>query len=74
MTKRRRFGARFKCSTVEQVSWPGVSCAQTARELGTRENLMTRWKWEAHSRGKVAFDETGTPYDEKRHSLFVEYC
>lgn len=65
MSKRRKFSAEFKRGAVEQASQPGVSCAQVARELGVRDNLLTRWKREAQSQGKVAFSGTGTPRDEE---------
>jgi transposase len=65
MSKRRRFSAEFKRGAVEQASQPGVSCAQVARELGIRENLLTRWKREANSQGPVAFGGSGTPRDEE---------
>ena len=52
MSKRRKFSAEFKRGAVEQASQPGVSCAQVARELGIRDNLLTRWKREARSQGK----------------------
>ena len=65
MSKRRKFSAEFKRGAVEQASQPGVSCAQVARELGIRDTLLTRWKREARSQGKVAFGGTGTPRDEE---------
>ena len=65
MSKRRKFSAEFKRGAVEQASQPGVSCAQVARELGIRDTLLTRWKREAQSQGKVAFGGTGTPRDEE---------
>lgn len=65
MSKRRKFSAEFKRGAVEQASQPGVSCAQVARELGIRDNLLSRWKREAHSAGKVVFAGTGTPRDEE---------
>ena len=65
MSKRRKFSAEFKRGAVEQASQPGVSCAQVARELGIRDNLLTRWKRELHSQGKVVFAGTGTPRDEE---------
>ncbi len=65
MSKRRKFSAEFKRGAVEQASQPGVSCAQVARELGIRDTLLTRWRREAQSQGKVAFGGTGTPRDEE---------
>jgi len=65
MSKRRKFSAEFKRGAVEQAKQPGVSCAQVARELGIRENLLTRWKREANSQGPVAFGGSGTPRDEE---------
>ena len=65
MTKRRKFSVEFKRGALEQASQPGVSCAQVARELGIRDNLLTRWKREAGSQGNSAFAGTGTPPDEE---------
>ncbi len=65
MSKRRKFSAEFKRGAVEQASQPGVSCAQVARELGIRDNLLTRWKREVERQGKVTFGGTGTPRDEE---------
>ena len=65
MTKRRKYSEEFKRGAVEQASQPGVSCAQVARELGIRDNLLTRWKREAQAHGKAAFGGTGTPRDEE---------
>ena len=64
MLKRRKFSTEFKRGAVEQAKQPGVSCAQVARELGIRENLLTRWKRESNSQGPVAFGGSGTPRDE----------
>ncbi|MBB5359999.1 transposase-like protein [Rhodanobacter sp. ANJX3] len=45
MSKRRKFSVEFKRGALEQASQPGVGCAQGgARELGIRDNLLTRWK------------------------------
>lgn len=44
MSRRRKFSAEFRRGAVEQASHPGVSCALVARELGIRNNLLTRWK------------------------------
>lgn len=65
MSKRRKFSAEFKRGAVDQASKPGVSCAQVARELGIRDNLLTRWKREIERQGKVTFGGTGTPRDEE---------
>jgi len=65
MSKRRKFSAEFKRGAVEQASKPGVSCAQVARELGIRDNLLTRWKREIERQGNVTFGGTGTPRDEE---------
>lgn len=65
MSKRRKFSAEFKRGAVEQASKLGVSCAQVARELGIRDNLLTRWKREIEHQGKVTFGGPGTPRDEE---------
>lgn len=65
MLKRRKFSEEFKRGAVEQTRQPGVSCAQVARELGIRDNLLTRWKRELESPGKGVFVGTGTARDEE---------
>lgn len=65
MSKRSKFSAEFKRGAVEQASQPGVSCAQVARKLVIRDTLLTRWKREALSQGKVASGGSGTPRDEE---------
>jgi len=69
LSKRRKFSVKFKRGALEQASQPGVSCAQVARELGIRDNLLTRWKREAGSQGNSAFAGTGTPRDEELSRL-----
>lgn len=69
MSKRRKFSAEFKRGAVEQASQPGVSCAKVARELGIRDNLLSRWKREDQSQGKRAFVGSGTPRDEELASI-----
>lgn len=59
MSKRRKFGAEFKRGAVEQANQPGISCAQVARELGVRDNLLTRWKREAQNPEAAAFGGAG---------------
>ena len=61
MSKRRKFSAEFKRGALEQANQPCVSCAQVARELGIRDNLLTRWKREAGSQGNSVFARTGAP-------------
>jgi transposase len=65
MSKRRKFSMEFKRGALEQANQSGVSCAQVARELGIRDNLLTRWRREAVSQGNNAFAGTGTPRDEE---------
>ena len=65
MSKRRKFSAEFKHGAVEQTKQSGVSCAQVARELGIRENLLTRWKRELEEVPAKAFKGSGTPRDEE---------
>ena len=65
MSKRRTFSQEFKQGAVEQARQSGVSCAQVARELGVRPNLLTRWKREADARGSQAFRGTGHPRDKE---------
>jgi transposase len=65
MSKRRKFSPEFKRGAVEQAMQPGVSCAQVARELGIRPNLLNRWKRQIESEGRHAFPGSGIPRDEE---------
>lgn len=65
MNQRRKFSPEFKRGAVEQVRQPGVSCAQVARELGIRDNLLTRWKREFDRQGAGAYTGTGHARDEE---------
>ncbi len=65
MSKRRKFSVEFKRGGLEQASQPGVSCAQVARELGIRDNPLTRWRREAGSQGNSPYAGTGAPRDEE---------
>lgn len=65
MPKRRKFSPEFKRGAVEQASQPGITCAQVARELGIRPNLLSRWKREAETEGRHAFRGSGLPRDEE---------
>jgi transposase len=65
MSKRRKFSVEFKQGAVEQTRQPGVSCAQVARDLGIRDNLLTRWKRELEGHGQAAFIGTGMARDEE---------
>ncbi len=49
--------------------WVTSSCAQVARELGIRDNLLTRWKRELEGSGKGAFVGSGTARDEEMSRL-----
>lgn len=69
MSKKRKFSVEFKQGAVEQTRQPGVSCAQVARELGIRDNLLTRWRREFAGQGLRAFGGTGTPRDEELAKL-----
>lgn len=69
MSKRRRYSPEFKQGAVEQARQPGVSCAQIARELGIKSNLLSRWKREADANGGHAFSGTGNPRDEENARL-----
>ena len=41
--RRRRFNREFKVEAVKQVSEPGVSVAQAARDLDVHENVLRKW-------------------------------
>ena len=65
MSKRRKYSPEFKRGAVEQVRQPGVSCAQVARELGIKANMLSLWKREADAEGRQAFGGTGNARDEE---------
>lgn len=57
--KRQRFSREYKLEAVKQVHERGVPSAQVARDLGIRENLVSRWVREASGDIKKAFPGPG---------------
>jgi transposase len=49
-TVRRYFDEQFKQDAVNRVVRTGKSCAEVARELGIRSNVLSRWRRERLSR------------------------
>jgi transposase len=69
MSKRRKFSPEFKRAAVEQTRQAGATCAQVARELEIRDNLLTRWRREVEAQERVAFAGTGMPRDKELAKL-----
>ena len=59
MSKRRAFTREFKLEAVKLVRDRGVSAAQAARDLGVRQNVLSRWVREAAADEQQAFPGHG---------------
>ncbi len=67
--KRRQYSSQFKREAVQLVTQGGLSIAQTARDLGLNDNMVSRWKKEAGQNGQRAFPSQGHPRDEELSRL-----
>ncbi len=57
--QRKQYTPGFKREAVRLVTDGGLSIAQVARDLGLKDNLVSRWKQEAHVNGAQAFQSCG---------------
>lgn len=53
---------------VELTRQPGIKISQVARDLGIRDNILSRWRREIDSR-KPALAGSGSPRDEEEAAL-----
>lgn len=68
MVQRRKFSTEFKREAVELTRRPQASVSQVAQELGVNANVLSRWRREQTSPGKV-FTGAGVPRDEELAAL-----
>jgi transposase len=64
MNQRRTFSREFKLAAVKKVIEQGLSCAQVARDLDLRDNLIRNWK--------KTFEQDGTLESEITSNSSVE--
>ncbi|MEQ9564909.1 MAG: transposase [Pseudomonadales bacterium] len=65
MATRRKYSAEFKREAVALANQPGVTKAQTGRELNLNPNVITRWQRVLQSNGLQAFRGQGVARDEE---------
>jgi transposase len=68
-SRRKQYSSEFKREAVAMVTRGGLSIAQAARDLGLRDNMISRWKKEAEHNGQRAFPGQGHPQDEELSRL-----
>lgn len=66
---RKQYTKEFKQQAVSLITEQGVSLAQAARDLGLRENLLSRWKKELAQQGSQAFPGHGHAPDDELTKL-----
>ena len=66
---RKQYTKEFKHEAVRLVTEQGVSLAQAARDLGLRENLLSRWKKELAQQGRQAFPGQGHAQEDELAQL-----
>lgn len=69
MAVRKQYTKEFKQQAVSLISEQGRSLAQAARDLGLRENLLSRWKKELAQQGQQAFLGHGRTQEEELAQL-----
>lgn len=62
---RRKYSPEFKREAVALANNPGQKIAGIAKDLGIRENLLRRWKYEIEQHGQLAFGGQGVARDEE---------
>jgi len=67
--QRKTYSAEFKQQAVRLVTERGQSIAQTARDLGVSDNMLSRWKKQLETQGEQAFPGHGHPHDEELSKL-----
>ena len=66
---RRQYTKEFKEQAVGLLTEQGISIAQAARDLGLRENLLSRWKKELAQQGTQAFPGHGHAQEDELAQL-----
>ncbi len=64
-TARKQYTKEFKQQSVSLITEQGISLAQAARDLGLRENLLSRWKRELAQQGQQAFSGHGCAQEDE---------
>ena len=64
MVKRRKFTPEFKARVVLEMFLDGKSLAQSSREYGIKDSVLSRWKQEFIKRSPTVF-ETHSSRDDR---------
>lgn len=64
-TQRRTYSAEYKREALRLVEEQGLSKAQVARDLGIRDNLLSKWQKQAQDQGNKAFPGHGNPTEQE---------
>lgn len=69
MAARKQYTKEFKQQAVSLITEQGLGIAQAARDLGLRENLLSRWKKELAQQGQQAFPGHGRTQEDELAQL-----
>ena len=72
MKTRRKFDRQFKIDAVELLKNSDKTATEIARDLGLRQDLLSRWKREFDSDIQTPFPGNGNPRDEELARLRKE--
>ena len=61
MKKRRTFSRDYKLAAVKKVVEQGLSCAEVARDLGIRDNLIHQWRKAFEADGMLQKEVLNSP-------------
>lgn len=64
-TQRRTYSAEYKREALRLIEEQGMSKAQVARDLGIRDNLLSKWQKQLEAQGGKAFPGHGNPTEQE---------
>lgn len=67
--KRRKYASDFKKESVEYLIRSKKSATDVAKELGIRQDLLSRWKRELNKHETKAFPGNGNPIEKELFQL-----
>ncbi len=65
MTQRRKFDNQFKIDAVRLLESSGKTATEIAKDLGIRQDALSRWKREFNQENLEVFPGNGNPRDEE---------
>ena len=65
MSSRRKYDKQFKIDAVKLLDTSGKTGTEVAKDLGIRQDLISRWKRELSEQDRSSFTGQGNPRNEE---------